>query len=259
LPPTLALPDAPSNTATKVTSAISSVSLPSAWTQTITGAPVFILIAIIGIVLTVVFAQRAPAVALLVFIVFTVLPVGTIVWTFLGLRKATKVYRRSANTTEDLVETNVAAPTAEPVLQLVIPGIMKAGVVSHGGAMTVQVQHPENALLVTDQGLYFIYVPMPGADNRYTDTQYATTMFDRKGISEAFAALRAQYPLSQIIAMDHRNWLVPYMEITSLKLSNFNKTVKIKKANGDHRTYTIRRGENWDKLNQLLAARGLPS
>jgi hypothetical protein len=162
--------------------------------------------------------------------------------------------------TQATAQPSSPAPTApEPKVELAIPGIIKAGVTSYssfGGAVTTpEVQHPENALLVTDQALCFIYVPMPGADNQLMNTQYVTSVFNKKGIEEKLNQMLATQPVSQIINLDTRNWIVPYAQISSVGLSGFQKTIKIETIGGDKRSYGIKR-EYWDQLKQLLATKG---
>jgi hypothetical protein len=86
--------------------------------------------------------------------------------------------------------------------------------------------------------------------------QYVTSAFNKSGISQQLDSMRATQSLSQIIATDKRNWSVPYNEIAQLKLSNWTKSLKIKKKNGEKRSYNIGRGENWDKLKKLIATKG---
>ncbi len=247
------------NTATKVINGIIWLELFGRWKNLIGLTIGYV---VVFLPFTVIFTPKIAATSIggaaVVVICFGVLPLLGIIFQFWVLRRrnwaASTVEKESS--TINASQTQPAS-TSEPTLLLAISGVMVFGVQSYGVAgLNTEIQHPDNTLLVTDQGLNFIYVPMPGADNQLTNTQYITTEFNKKGIAQQLESMRSNNSLSQIIGMDKRNWLVPYSEIAQIKLSNWQKSVKVKKRSGETRTYHIGGGENWDNLRRVLGTKG---
>lgn len=275
------LPEPPNNLATKVINTSVKVRMAGYWVGAVITVIIFV---IICVPLLLIFTHKIFSNSIIFGVLFVclvgLLPLYIIFYNvrFLRRRKWTSPHIQQPQTTSSTPQiaapvisasprNEIATPTQpdstsllpEPKLELAVPGIIKAGVVSYsyfGGATTKpEIQHPENALLVTDQALCFIYVPMPGADNQLMDTQYVTTVFNKKGIEEMLNQLLATQTVSRVVSMDTRNWTVPYNQIKKLSFSNFRRAIKIETVSGDRRSYGIKR-QYWDQLKQLLATRG---
>ena len=160
-------------------------------------------------------------------------------------------------TASTISQSTLSWISVDAKLELAIPGIMKIGAASTVRDLAKgEISYPENTLLVTDKGLAFVYIAMPGADNLIAGTSYITSMFNRSGIEDVLSSLLADHSLSQIMAMDSRNWIVPFSSIADMKLSSFHRSIALTLVSGEKRTYANIKKQYWSQLKQLLAQRG---
>ncbi len=119
-----------------------------------------------------------------------------------------------------------------------------------------QYQYPENALIMTNSHLYFIYVALPGGDQELIGVNVHTLdfSFQKSKIEEKLNQLLASTPLQTIVNMDTRNFGLSLQELKEKKYINWEKKIKLETQDGRKFTYIIRDKADYERLGQWLGS-----
>lgn len=145
--------------------------------------------------------------------------------------------------------------SGDETLQLQIGGIMSSGGVRSTSFLgRGEVKDPQNALLVTNQAVYFIYVPVKGGDQvvNGTDIGAANWTLGQGEIQDKLDNMLNQQPLQEVVNSDARNIRVSRDEIKEVKFSNLQRKITVKTASGKH-SYSVRKKDDLEKLKNLLS------
>lgn len=240
----------------------------SEWTSVIITIVSYVFVGLPLLILFYPWLQKIPyGIGWLFIVGIGVLPPLSVIYNIWVLKRrnwtATQVEQASSRDKQTHFSEQITKLAGEPTIELALPGISHLGINSYGfPGWDTEIQHPENTLLVTNHALCFIYVPMPGGDNQMTDVSIFQSLFNQKGIRSKLQSLLSSQPVSKILTMDHRNWIVPFDEIIKLKFSEWRKAIIVTKANGERRTYGLAglgwsRRSDWNKLKQVLTSKNI--
>lgn len=186
--------------------------------------------------------------------------IGLGVLAFLALLMVLSVvhYKRISTPLSDQGQSGQSAAatniSGDETLQLQIGGIMSSGGVRSTSFLgRGEVKDPQNALLVTNQAVYFIYVPVKGGDQMVngTDIGMANWTFGQGQIQDKLDNMLNQQPLQEVVNSDARNIRVPRVDIKEVKFSNLQRKITVKTASDKH-SYSVRKKDDLENIKKLL-------
>lgn len=173
---------------------------------------------------------------------------------FLNYKQLQKAPDHIGTTTEAAHEGTPPSVADSETLQYSVAGIMStSGVRSTSQLGYGDVKNPHNAMLVTDQAVYFIYVPMTGGDQVVNNTDIGAQqwMWAHKKIQEKLDEMKQNSNLQQIIGSDARNTKVERSSLTEVKFSKLRSQITLK-TDQEKYAYAIRQKDDFKQLRQLL-------
>jgi hypothetical protein len=126
--------------------------------------------------------------------------------------------------------------------------------VSFGG--TGEINHPENAIIITDKNIIFIYVPIAGGGNILGGLDVAEQTFYlpmvREEIRNKANALVAQKTIPQIYESYGKNFVIPFTNFSQVEFGDLRRNIVfITKDNKKH-SYQVSGQEEFIKLKQIF-------
>lgn len=174
---------------------------------------------------------------------------------FLSYKQLQKAPEHIGNKTQAAESGTAPSVDGAETLQFSVAGIMAAGGVRSTSQLGYgEVKDPCNAMLVTDQAVYFIYVPMKGGDQivNSTDMGVQQWMWAYKKIREKLDEMMQNYNLQQIVGSDARNIRVDRASINEVKISKFRSRLTIT-TNQEKHSYSVRQKDDLKKLGEILS------
>lgn len=173
---------------------------------------------------------------------------------FLNYKQLQKAPNHIETTTESAHEGTPPSMADSETLLYSVAGIMStSGVRSTSQLGYGDVKNPHNAMLVTDQAVYFIYVPMTGGDQVVNNTDIGAQqwMWAHKKIREKLDEMRQNSNLQQIVGSDARNTKVERSSLREVKFSKLRSQITLK-TDQEKYAYAIRQKDDFKQLRQLL-------
>jgi len=157
-----------------------------------------------------------------------------------------------ATQTKDQQATTIAVGET---LQAYIPAIMYTGFRMMPALGTGDLPHPENALLLTDQHLLFIFVPLLGADKVIQNQNIGQFdwMAASADIQNKLDQMLSSMSIEQIYQSYPKNFGIALDNLDSVSFSNFPIATTFKTKDGKKYSYSIRNPEDVEKAKQLFA------
>jgi hypothetical protein len=152
--------------------------------------------------------------------------------------------------------TAVVVPADETVVDHVA-GVMATGmraatlVIGSAGARSA----PENCIILTNKNIWFVYVPLPGANviTEHTDMAGADWLLAQKDIESKFQSLFSEGGLSALVNTNVKNFSIPLNELNQVSFSMMGNIV-FTNMGGKEFTYGVRQAEDRERLKQLFAS-----
>jgi hypothetical protein len=116
---------------------------------------------------------------------------------------------------------------------------------------------PENAMLITDAHVIFVYVPLPYGDQVVVGGQSIADqnrIFASKDIAAKLTQLLASESLSDLYSSYRGNFSLPNAEITSVKYNDNSRWITFITANNGEFSYTILAKDDYLKVKEVLQA-----
>ncbi|MGE5543789.1 MAG: hypothetical protein ACM3UW_02350 [Bacillota bacterium] len=179
------------------------------------------------------------------------LAIAIIVVEVVSLKRAAAVDLNAA------AEPSPGAVELEPGEYLVhaIPAVMQYGKTRSVAVLgTGQVLTPENALLVTNQSLYAITVPLPGVDRVVAGTdigkwQWMTAWQD---ITDRLQEMLSSLPLEEVLIQGRAKRLLKLAELKAVKTLPFTFALCFVTTDGRTYGYSIRVKEYYQRAKDLF-------
>ena len=141
------------------------------------------------------------------------------------------------------------------IIQAVIPAVMcvdKVRSVEVFGRGKVLV--PENVLVVTNEALWALTVPLEGADTVVSGTDIGKWQwtYAYEDIIQTFEEMQSTLPIKELFERCHAQKLLNLNEIESAKALPNRQTIVIKSLDGRKIQYAIRRTEDFDLAKEVF-------
>ena len=117
-----------------------------------------------------------------------------------------------------------------------------------------KILRPENAMIVTNQRVLFIVVPLPGADQVIAGTNIGMWQWvtQAKEIEKKLKKLLSSKTIPAILKMHEKNYFVNLSDIEKVKLGFITKKLIIKTKDKKRYTYSIRIKEDREKIKKIF-------
>lgn len=141
-----------------------------------------------------------------------------------------------------------------------IAGILKTGfgIRSNFSFLRAQVNinDPQNAILITNKHIHLVWVPIFGSDQNITSLDLGIYDFvaQRKNILDKLNQMIATMTLSQILQSDDRNFSLLLSNIQKVTSSDFQHAITFVINDNQKFSYSIRDNEDYQKLKQIFHA-----
>lgn len=160
----------------------------------------------------------------------------------------------------DLQQPNLPPPGQIPLepgetVSAVIPGVMQYGKVrSYAVLGTGKVIKPENALLLTDQAVWALTVPLPGADKVVSGVDIGKWqwMAAAGDVDAALQKMLDALPLEEVLQQCRAVRLMAFSEIERVSFTPISHGLILESKDGRKYSYTIRQKEDYLRAEQLF-------
>jgi len=161
------------------------------------------------------------------------------------------------------VDLNVAAEPSPEVVELepgehlvhAIPAVMQYGKTRSVAVLgTGQVLTPENALLITNQSLWALTVPLPGVDKVVAGTdigkwQWMTAWQD---ITDKLQEMLSSLPLEEVLIQGRAKRLLKLSELKAVKTLPFTFALRFVTTDGKKYGYSVRVKDDYQRAKDLF-------
>lgn len=141
-----------------------------------------------------------------------------------------------------------------------IAGILKTGFGIRSNASffraQVNINNPENAILLTDKHIHFVWVPITGSDQAIGSFDLGIFDFvaQRKNILDKLNQMITTMTLSQILQSDNRNFSLLLSNIQKATSSDFQHKITFVTNDNQKYSYSIRDNDDYQRLKQTFYA-----
>jgi len=142
----------------------------------------------------------------------------------------------------------------------IIAGILKTGFGIRSNfsffKAQVNINNPENAIILTDKHIHFIWIPIFGTDQNINGVDLGVFDFvaQRKVILGKLNQMIATMTLPQILQSDDRNFSLLLSNIQKVTSSDFQHKITFITNDNQKYSYSIRDSEDYQKLKQTFHA-----
>jgi hypothetical protein len=137
-----------------------------------------------------------------------------------------------------------------------VAGIMRAGFRLRAGPYfgTTKIKDPENAMIITDKRILFIFVPLKGAGQIIGETDISMWQFllAKKDIEQVLKKMISENSLDKILSSYEKNYALNRDEIERVKISPFFSKIKFFMKDGNKYSYSLRDKNDLGKLKVMF-------
>jgi hypothetical protein len=175
-------------------------------------------------------------------------------------KKAMKMMDASAEHAANPVQTNNAIPADEVMVDYVV-GVLAVGMraASFGTFGGVTASHPENAIILTNKNVRFVYVPIAGGEvlsAPASDVLNVVTgvgsLFVQGDIEEKLKSILSTGGLPALANTDAKNFAIPLENLSEVKFNILGNAVFVDTA-GKEYSYGLSKAENKEKIQRFFA------
>ncbi len=184
-------------------------------------------------------------------LVSILIPVGTI-WNRRRMMNAFNNSRTGVSTTTAVNNSVALDETIVDYVAGVMATGMRAGTLTIGGAGLLKA--PENAIVLTDKNIWFIYIPVPGGDAAIGEglgVQQLNWMFSYNDLQNKFKKILNTGGLQALVNTHPTNFSIPLNNLAKVETNMMGNLVFIDKQ-GKKYPYGVRKSEDKEKLKSLF-------
>lgn len=119
---------------------------------------------------------------------------------------------------------------------------------------TPQIKRPENAMIVTDKRILFLYVPLAGADKMMgADIGMWDWMLAKKDIKSRLDGMIFNFSLLEIYSSHPKNFALNFEDLTKVSFSNFQRRINFYSSDHKKCSYSFRDKADFERAKQVFA------
>jgi len=135
-------------------------------------------------------------------------------------------------------------------------GIMRVGFYLRSTVTFInipEIKNPENAMIVTNKRVLFVYVPLSGADKMIgTDVGMWDWILAKKDIESKLNEMVSNYSISEIYNSYPKNFFIDFEDLLKVNFNGFQRRINFFTRDNKKHSYSFRAIEDFDQAKQVF-------